>query len=111
MSGSIQGRSTAGMQSLKASRRQRRSRYAPAMTLEDIWKEVLRLPAEARAKLAGDILESLDDEQFDQDNVDAAWDDEIKRRVEEIESGAVKGVPWSEVQQKARQTLNKARGR
>jgi Putative addiction module component len=30
----------------------------------------------------------------------AAWDDEIKKRIEELDSGKVKTVPWSEVRRR-----------
>ncbi len=41
------------------------------------------------------LLESLDLEA--EDGVEAAWLSEIERRVEEVDSGAVQAVPWSEV--------------
>jgi len=62
--------------------------------IADILKKALALPPEARAALAGSLLESLDD------TVDAsaedAWDEEIARRIEELDSGKVKPVPWAE---------------
>jgi putative addiction module component (TIGR02574 family) len=57
-------------------------------------REALALSSEERAALAAALLASLDG-PADPD-VDAAWAAEIKRRVAEIDSGAVQPVPWSE---------------
>jgi putative addiction module component (TIGR02574 family) len=64
--------------------------------------EALQLPSEARARLAAELLRSLDDEEepLDQAEYDAAWGAVIERRLREIESGAVKAVPWSEARRR-----------
>ena len=59
-----------------------------------ILEEALRLPQEARAALAGSLLDSLD-EQVDED-AEAAWDAEMVRRLGELKSGSARAVPWSE---------------
>ena len=64
----------------------------------DLLKEALKLLPEARAALAGSLLDSLDQE-FD-DNAEAAWHAEIDRRVKELDSGTVKPIPWSEARRK-----------
>ena len=56
-------------------------------------EKVLKLPAEARAALAGSLIESLD-ETVDED-AETAWADEIAKRVRELDSGKAKTVPWS----------------
>ncbi|MGH7165705.1 MAG: addiction module protein [Nitrospiraceae bacterium] len=61
---------------------------------EKVLVDALRLPPQARAALAAQLLESLEKE-VDEDS-EAAWSAEIARRVEELESGQVKAVPWSE---------------
>ena len=58
-----------------------------------ILKEALRLPPEARAALAGHLIESLDD-SVDED-AEAEWGKEIARRIDELDSGTVKTIPWS----------------
>jgi putative addiction module component (TIGR02574 family) len=58
-----------------------------------VLEEALRLPPEARAALAGYLLESLDD-SVDAD-AEAEWEKEIARRIDELDKGAVKMVPWS----------------
>lgn len=56
-------------------------------------EEALRLPVEARAALAGHLIESLDD-SVDED-AELAWDKEIARRIADLDKGKVKAVPWS----------------
>lgn len=60
--------------------------------------EALQLPKDARARLVAELLRSLDDqdEPLDQAEYDAAWSGVIERRLRELESGAVKPVPWPE---------------
>ena len=60
-----------------------------------ILKDALALPTEARAALAGLLLESLDTE-VDED-AEVAWAIEVNRRVAELDSRAVKAIPWAEV--------------
>ena len=63
--------------------------------LKSLLEKALRLPPEARAALAGTLLESLDQETDDQ--VEAAWSAELTKRMSELDTGSVKTVPWSEV--------------
>jgi putative addiction module component (TIGR02574 family) len=79
------------------------------MTIEEILKEALRLPEKERAKLAGQILESLDDE--DEGEVEAAWAEEIERRLQDFDQGRAKAVPASQVREELHAIVNKARGR
>ena len=64
----------------------------------EILKEALALPTEARAALAGSLLDSLDTD-VDED-AEAAWATAINRRVAELDSGAVKAIPWAEVRRR-----------
>jgi putative addiction module component (TIGR02574 family) len=57
--------------------------------------EALSLPAEARAALAGKLIDSLD-ETLDPD-AERLWAEEITRRLREIDEGRVAPIPWSEV--------------
>jgi putative addiction module component (TIGR02574 family) len=58
-----------------------------------ILEAALKLPPEARAAIAGSLIESLD-EEIDED-AEAAWADEIVRRVQDLDSGKAKTIPWS----------------
>ena len=53
------------------------------------------LDEKERAELIGMLLESLEIET--EEGVEASWLQEIERRVAELDSGAVKSVPWTEV--------------
>jgi putative addiction module component (TIGR02574 family) len=64
----------------------------------EILKAALALPTEDRAALAGSLLESLDTE-VDED-VEAAWGNEVNRRVTELDRGAVQTIPWPEVRRR-----------
>jgi len=63
-----------------------------------ILEEALKLPIEARAALAGSLLESLD--EVVDENVEATWADEIARRVDDLNTGKAKTVPWSEARRR-----------
>ncbi len=71
-----------------------------SVTLEKVTHEALDLPQQQRARLAHALILSIEDEP-DQD-VAAAWDAEIERRVDEIRSGRVKGIPAEDVFAKLR---------
>jgi putative addiction module component (TIGR02574 family) len=62
--------------------------------IANILKQALRLPPEARAALAGSLLDSLD-EALDLD-AESAWEAEIASRVREIDEGKVTLIPWAE---------------
>lgn len=51
----------------------------------------LRLKPRQRAALVERLVESMPPDP----KVEEAWEAEIKRRIDEIESGAVKTIPWS----------------
>ena len=52
---------------------------------QKVLQEALRLSAEARAALAGRLLESLDG-PVDED-AEAAWSKEIARRIDDLDKG------------------------
>jgi putative addiction module component (TIGR02574 family) len=56
----------------------------------DLLKKALSLPVSERADLAGSLIESLDNTQ--DESVQAAWDEEVARRMADIDSGGVKPV-------------------
>ncbi len=60
----------------------------------ELLKKALALPVSERADLAGSLIESLDDTQ--DEAVEAAWDEEVARRMADIDSGAVKPVSLEE---------------
>jgi putative addiction module component (TIGR02574 family) len=64
----------------------------------EILKDALALPVEARAALIGPLVDSLDIE-VDED-AEEAWRTEILRRLQEIDRGATKLVPWDEARRR-----------
>ncbi len=78
-----------------------------ARDVAEVIQDALSLPAEARAALAGSLLDSLDTE-CDSD-VEAAWLAEIQRRSAELDSGAVSAIPWREVEALMQSTLKRGR--
>jgi putative addiction module component (TIGR02574 family) len=72
----------------------------------DVFAEAMALPLAERARLANELIHSLDeDEAEDPVAVAEAWDEEIARRVADFESGRVKGEPWSKVEARIRRQL------
>lgn len=69
----------------------------------------LRLPTRVRADIAGHLLQTLDGPGAA--GTEEAWAREIGRRVREIETGAVRLVPWSRVRRELRQRVRAARRR
>ena len=56
--------------------------------VNELLKKALELPATDRAELAGSLIESLD--HAEDKSVADAWEAEIVRRMEDLDSGRVK---------------------
>jgi putative addiction module component (TIGR02574 family) len=63
--------------------------------LKELFGEAAKLPEEDRATLAGLLIESL--EPAPEPDLEAAWSNEIARRVAELDAGTVELVSWEEV--------------
>jgi putative addiction module component (TIGR02574 family) len=66
-----------------------------AVTVEQLTNDALTLSEAERAHLAHNLLLSLGPEP--EEDVEAAWEAKIARRVEEIRSGKVEGIPAEDV--------------
>jgi putative addiction module component (TIGR02574 family) len=64
----------------------------------DLLKKALALPVEARAALAGSLLDTLD-ETVDED-VEASWEREIASRIDGLDTGKAQAIPWTEVRRR-----------
>lgn len=73
------------------------------MNTETIRREALSLPVQERAKLAEQLLSSLD--ALSEAEIDQLWLKEAARRADEIDRGLAKRVPADEVRQQARALL------
>ncbi|NJL91199.1 MAG: addiction module protein [Coleofasciculaceae cyanobacterium SM2_1_6] len=70
-------------------------------SIEQLTQEALSLPRESRELLAEQLVESL---ELDIDPaIQAVWNAEAKKRLEEIRSGAVAGIPGEEALARVRQ--------
>lgn len=70
--------------------------------VEELSRKALALSPEDRLRLAEELLATVQDVDAD---VDAAWDEEIKRRLAEIDDGTAKLVPAEEVFAEVRRLL------
>ncbi len=68
-----------------------------SVTVDELLRQALELEPKAREELATLLLESVPTESPEE--VEAAWETTIRRRVKELESGAVKTIPWEEVRE------------
>jgi len=58
------------------------------------------LPASERLKLARILLDLSEPGTVALEEAQAAWDDEIERRLRELRTGAIKGVPLADVKKR-----------
>jgi len=65
-----------------------------ATTSEDILEQLLSLPVETRARLADQLLESLEPGD---EKVRELWAEEAERRLDAFERGETKAIPAAEV--------------
>ncbi len=65
-----------------------------------VLEEALKLTACERAEMAEQLIASLDEEP--DSDVEQAWQEEVQRRLQQIECGEVKAIPWEEVQRRLR---------
>ena len=72
--------------------------------VERVLKAAMELSEEDREVIGVTLLASLTKEE----GYDEAWETEIQRRLEEMDSGRVEGSPWEEVQKKVREKLQAA---
>ena len=75
----------------------------------ELLKKALALSTEERAELADSLLESLEERHEDPGAVEVAWNDEIARRIGELDSSKAKTIPWEEVRQRISAKLTNGR--
>lgn len=68
---------------------------------KDVFARALGLPIDQRAKLAFELITSLDG-PADRDAAEA-WDKEIERRVNDFHAGKTNAVAWAQVKAEMRQ--------
>ncbi|HXA66624.1 MAG TPA: addiction module protein [Bryobacteraceae bacterium] len=68
--------------------------------LAEVLRDALELPLEARAALVDSLIESLD--QIIDEGVEEAWREEIYRRLQQIDSGAIQLIQWEDARRRLR---------
>ncbi len=69
-------------------------------TLTEVTRDAAELPSAERLKLARILLDLSEPATDSDEDVQAAWDAEIERRLRELRSGKVQGVPLAAVKRK-----------
>jgi putative addiction module component (TIGR02574 family) len=69
----------------------------------EVLRDALALPSEARAALVDSLIESLD--HTIDEGAEEGWREEIYRRLQQIDSGAVQLIPWEEARRRLRTRL------
>ena len=72
---------------------------------DDVVANAMKLPEQERARLARELIASLDAEI--EPDVEALWLDEAERRLKELRSGKAQGVPAEEAFARARRALRR----
>ena len=75
------------------------------MTVKELYAEARRLPPDQAAELMDLLL--VDTYSEPDPAIEEAWGREIDRRIAELESGKVKGIPAEEVFAKARKIIGR----
>ncbi|WP_044966804.1 addiction module protein [Sorangium cellulosum] len=68
--------------------------------VENVLVAALRLSAEDRAAVAAALIQSLDETEQTTEKVEAAWAEEIQRRLADVDAGVVTPVPWPEARRR-----------
>ena len=76
-------------------------------TADQIIQEARTLTAEERAHVAEELLRSL--EEPERAEIDAAWAEEIERRIDELDAGRMPTRPADEVMREMRDRLRNRR--
>jgi putative addiction module component (TIGR02574 family) len=71
---------------------------------QQILQSALSLPPDDRVEIAESLILSLDEETAAE--IEAVWGEEIRRRIDSIDSGRVKMIPADEVMREMRERLN-----
>ena len=74
-----------------------------ANLVEELSSQARALPAADRVRLAEELLATV---HGPNDEVEAAWDEEIRIRIAEIDAGKAKLIPAEEVFAEVRRLLN-----
>jgi putative addiction module component (TIGR02574 family) len=77
------------------------------MSNEELLQAALALSLDERAKLARELIASLDDPP--DPDAQEAWASEISRRTRELQDHSVKGVLWADAEKRIAERLRRVR--
>ena len=73
----------------------------------DVLTQAMQLSEKERADIAHQLLLSLEPEDFGDDEIASAWQQEIETRLQKISSGNFQAHDWRQAIQEIRQELQK----
>ncbi|HEV3456590.1 MAG TPA: addiction module protein [Thermoanaerobaculia bacterium] len=76
-----------------------------SISAETLLDSALKLPSEDRARIAAELIASLDG--IPEAGVEAAWDAEVERRVAQVDQGEVELLDWNDVKVNVAQALKR----
>jgi putative addiction module component (TIGR02574 family) len=71
---------------------------------QQILQTALTLPPDDRVEIAESLILSLDEDIAAE--IETAWNEEIRRRIESIDKGEAKMIPWDDAIRSMRERLN-----
>jgi putative addiction module component (TIGR02574 family) len=79
------------------------------MSTEELLAQVLQLPRQDRARVAEELLSSL--EEADDEEVARTWAPELERRSREVVEGKVQTIEWGSARAELKNELEERRAR
>jgi putative addiction module component (TIGR02574 family) len=76
-----------------------------SISAEVLLDSALKLPSEDRARIAAELIASLDG--IPEAGVEAAWDAEVERRIEQVDQGKVQLLDWNAVKAEVAQVVKR----
>ena len=76
-----------------------------SISAEALLDSALKLPSEERARIAAELIASLDG--IPEAGVEAAWDAEVERRIEQVDQGKVQLLDWNAVRAEVAQVVKR----
>jgi len=76
-----------------------------SISAEALLDSALKLPSEDRARIAAELIASLDGTP--EEGVEAAWDAEVGRRIAQVDRGEVQLLDWNDVKADVAQVVKR----
>lgn len=76
-----------------------------SISAEALLYSALKLPREDRARIAAELIASLDGAP--EAGIEAVWDAEVERRIEQMDEGKVRLLDWNAVKAEVAQVVKR----